>query len=200
MVNLWAKLAAGDSDYYVLLISTFLSLAGTVWVLKTNWKYYGRLYAIAALAGTVICALFVGLGYYEFDALLIPVLKLPVFLLLTLFPFYVLFGVKYSPKPWPWKIPFYWGIVHIGVFFETMLVQFTEIIEFKSKWDIWDSYTWWWIFLLVFEYVGGLCVPEQYRKPLDKQLFHFGKVGWLVLHFILILTIFMAGYYVGKVT
>ncbi|MFB9328947.1 CBO0543 family protein [Paenibacillus aurantiacus] len=198
MVNLWDELISGNKNYYILLIAVVISLTGTLWVWKTSWKYYGRVYGIAASVGTIICGLFVALGYYKFDSLLFPVLKIPVSLLLTLFPFYVLFGVKYSPKPWPWKIPYYWGIVHVGVFFETMLVQFTDIIQFKSKWDIWDSYTWWWIFLLVFEYVGGLCVPEQYRRPLDKRLFHFGRTGWLLLHFILILTIFMAGYYVGK--
>jgi uncharacterized membrane protein YhaH (DUF805 family) len=60
------------------------------------------------------------------------------------------------------------------------------------------SYTWWWIFLLVFEWVGGIIVPAESRKPLDQELLRYGKIGWFILHFLLISTIFIAGVYAGS--
>ncbi|MHB8156066.1 MAG: CBO0543 family protein, partial [Desulfocucumaceae bacterium] len=70
---------------------------------------------------------------------------------------------------------------------------------YNFEWDFWDSYTWWWLFLLVFEYAGGLIVPEKDRKPIGPNTIGYGKAGWLALHFILIITIFLGGVYVGMV-
>ncbi|HZK56525.1 MAG TPA: hypothetical protein VFC84_20405 [Desulfosporosinus sp.] len=46
---------------------------------------------------------------------------------------------------------------------------------------------------MVFEWVGGLIVSPEFRKPIDQELLQYGKLGWFILHFILISTIFLAG-------
>lgn len=123
---------------------------------------------------------------------------MPFEAILTVFPFIVLYGVRYSPEPWAWKIPFYWAIVHVGMLFETAVLLKTRLIRYEFKWDFWDSYTWWWIFLLVFEWVGGLIIPSHLRKPINTQEFTYGKKWWAVFHFIVIVTIFLGGYYLGR--
>ena len=93
---------------------------------------------------------------------------------------------------------FYWAIVHIGVLTEAWAESQTLLIKYNSPWDIWDSYTWWWIFLLVFDWIGGLIVSQDLRKPIDPDLLKYGSIGWFILHFILLSTVFLAGVYAGK--
>lgn len=83
---------------------------------------------------------------------------------------------------------------------EVLAQNYTQIIKYRKFWDTWDSYTWWWLFLLVFEYIGGLIVSKENRKPLNEEWLKYGEIGWFLLHFILITTIFLAGVYVGMVT
>ncbi|WP_019415309.1 hypothetical protein [Paenisporosarcina sp. TG20] len=96
-----------------------------------------------------------------------------------------------------WKIPFYWVLVHIGMLGETLELQYTNLIEYNLYWDFWDSYTLWWIYLLVFEFIGGLINPDRLRKPLDEYHLKYGKLGWFIVHFVLIITMFLGGVYLG---
>ena len=70
-------------------------------------------------------------------------------------------------------------------------------MDYKENWDAWDSYTWWWIYLLLFEWIGGKIVPPPSRKPIQSKPFRYGRWGWVVFHFIVITTIFLAGVYTG---
>ena len=88
-------------------------------------------------------------------------------------------------------------IVHLGVVAELLLLNNTKLLMYTKYWDTWDSYTWWWLYLLFFEWIGGKVVPAQARKPLNSDLFHYGRPAWIAVHFILITTIFLAGVYVG---
>ena len=185
-------------ETYITLTAVVLSCAATIWLLRINWKRYGLLFLISSISGVLLCFIFLGLGLYSFPFRLFPhISKIPFTAILTVFPCYVLLGVRYSPKPWPWKIPFYWVMVHLGVFAESWAERKTQLIQYNAGWDVWDSYTWWWIYLLIFEWIGGMLVPERCRKPIDQELLRFGKVGWYILHFILICTIFLAGVYLG---
>ncbi|MCR2806906.1 CBO0543 family protein [Paenibacillus soyae] len=191
-----------STELIILLLSVGVSAIGSIWIIQYDWKRYGALYLISAVVGNILCYIFIQLGFYEFPRVLLGHLfKIPFFEVLTIFPFYVLFGVRFSPKRWGWKIPFYWVLVHVGMTGELLAVNFTDIIRYKNYWDTWDSYTWWWIFLLAFDYVGGLIVPESKRRPIDADLhFRFGRPGWFIIHFILIVTIFLAGFYVGRLS
>jgi hypothetical protein len=186
-------------ETYVTIISFILTVIGTILIVKIDWKKYGLLLVLSAIIGVSLCYIFIGLGLYVFPYRLFPqISKIPFTAILTIFPFYVLLCVRYSPKSWPWKIPFYWAMVHIGMTAEAWAEQKTLLIKYNPLWDVWDSYTWWWIYLLVFEWVGGLIVPKESRKPIDVELLKFGKLGWFILHFILISTIFLAGFFMGS--
>jgi len=187
-------------ETYCYITAIILSSIGTILIMKNNWKQYGILYITSSVSGNVLCYIFVSMGLYEFPYRLFPyLLPMPFVTLLTVFPFYVMFGVKYSPFKWIWKIPFYWTLVHIGMLFEVLAQKFTQTIKYRNFWDTWDSYTWWWIFLLLFEYIGGLIVSKEYRKPIDEELMRYGKAGWFLVHFILIITVFLAGFYMGRI-
>ncbi|MHB1315911.1 MAG: CBO0543 family protein [Christensenellales bacterium] len=183
-----------------LSISSFLfSITISFLIIKKSWKKYGFLYLLSSITGVILCYIFIYLNLYSFPYRLFPqISKIPLTLIVSIFPFYVLVGVRYSPKSWAYKIPFYWVVVHIGVFTEAWAENQTQLIKYNASWDLWASYTWWWIFLLVFEWVGGLIIPQDLRKPLDQELLKYGKVGWFILHFILMSTIFIAGVYAGK--
>lgn len=186
------------TEYVFTAAAIFGSLVGTYFIVKLDWRKYGLLYLLSGISANIVCILFLSLDFYEFP--ITPfngALTLPFTALLTTFPYYVLLGVRYSPRRWGWKIPFYWGMVHLGVAAEKLLEEYTNIIQYGKYWDTFDSYATWWIYLLIFEYIGGRIVPAHLRKPLPIEAFRFGNGAWFVLHFILILTIFLAGVYVG---
>lgn len=188
-------------ETYISVTAIVLSAVASIFIIKVNWRQYGLLYVISGIVGELICYFFVKVGFYLFPYRLFPQISLmPFTLILTMFPFYVLFGVRFSPNRWIFKIPFYWVMVHIGMLGEVLVQNSTRIIKYNRFWDTWDSYTWWWIFLLVFEAVGGIIVSHEYRKPVDEDFLRYGRAGWFIIHFILISTIFLAGFYLGKMT
>lgn len=185
-------------ETYLTLSAIAFSTVVSLLIMRKNWKKYGLLFLISAVIGNVLCYLFVKLGLYYYPYRLFPKISImPVTLILTMFPACIMFGVRYSPKSWVYKIPFYWVIVHLGVLIEGWAENQTQLIKYNATWDLWASYTWWWIFLLVFEWVGGMIVPAESRKPIDQELLKYGKIGWFILHFILITTIFIAGVNTG---
>lgn len=185
-------------ETYLTLSAIVVSAAVSFLIIRTDWKRYGALFLLSAVTGNLLCFLFCGLGLYYYPYRLFPCFRMPVVVVSTSFPVAVLFGVRYSPKTWPYKIPFYWVLVHLGVFFEGWAENETQLIRYNPPWDLWDTYTWWWIFFLVFEWVGGMIVAPESRRPMDQELLRYGRVGWFILHFILIITIFIAGVYAGK--
>jgi hypothetical protein len=189
-------------ETYITISSIIVSLIGVLWIARHHWKAYGLLFLLSAFVGNLLCYLFVKTGLYSYPYNITPWLSvMPVFLILTMFPFLVLLGVRYSPKPWIWKIPFYWLIVHIGMMFETWAQNETQIIRYDQHWDFWDSYTWWWIFFLVFEWLGGIIVPAEARKPIEAQVLRYPSLGWFLFHLVFIGTVFVGGLYMcGKVT
>ncbi|WP_018130163.1 CBO0543 family protein [Effusibacillus pohliae] len=187
-------------ETYLNLSLLIIGLAGSILIAAKDWKSYAVLFLISGVAGNIFCYLFLKIGFYSFPYRLIPgISKMPVFEILTIVPSLVLFAVRYSPVEWKWKIPFYWALVHIVVSFELFAETQTRLIKYEFAWDIFDSYATWWIFLLVFEWVGGMMVPEESRTPLKNELFRYGQPVWTILHVVLMLSIFMFGFYTGWV-
>jgi hypothetical protein len=185
-------------EFFFHMLAIIIGIIGLVYFLKLDWKHYGLLFLLAAIIGNVLCLLFVSFGFYSFPYLLFPQLEtMPTTALTLSFPIMILFSVRYSPENWGWKIPFYWTIIHAGMLVETLALNYTDLISYDFKWDFWDSYTWWWIYFLVFEWIGGVIVTNDLRKPLHISHLKFGKLGWIIIHFILIVTIFLGGYYLG---
>lgn len=187
------------TEIFILIAVIVLPGAGILCIMRQDWKKYGSLYLLSAVVGWILCYLFVKIGFYDFPVRFFPNLsEVPLLPLLTAVPFYVLLGVRYSPRSWAWKIPFYWGMVHLVVFAEGWAQYETGLLRYLKLWDLWDSYTWWWIYLLVFEWVGGTIIPDEKRRPLDHAALQYGKIGWFLLHVILIVTVFLSGFYLGR--
>ncbi|SHK17872.1 CBO0543 family protein [Desulforamulus aeronauticus] len=185
-------------ELYLTITAITLSLIGSYFILRKDWKSYGIVYLLSGIVGNILCYIFVKLTFYSFPFRLFPQISImPFETILTMFPFFVILGIYYSPRSWAYKIPFYWVIVHLGMVSETLAHNLTNLISYNYEWDFWDSYTWWWIFLLLFDYVGGLIVPCHLRKPISQEAFKYGNGGFFILHFVLIVTVFLGGYYVG---
>ncbi|WP_234410351.1 CBO0543 family protein [Caldalkalibacillus mannanilyticus] len=192
-INIQANL-----ETYILLTAIGISILALIPLLRLDWKRYGGLFLASAIVGNVLCYLFVSLDFYSFPYRLFPkISQMPVTAITLFFPVLVLLSVRYSPRSWLWKIPFYWVIVHLGMFLEILFLLNTRLIQYHHTWHLWDSYTWWWIYLLVFEWIGGKVIPESLRKPLSRKYLRYGTIGWVVIHFVLILTIFLGGYFLG---
>ncbi len=187
-------------ETYIALISLTISIIGSYLIIRLDWKRYGLLFIIVGTIGNILCYIFVKFGFYSYPYRLFPNISImPFETILTIFPLYSLIGIRYSPKPISWKLPFYWVLIHTGMLFETLVLNFTELIKYNAKWDFWDSYTWWWIFLLGFEWFSTFIIPDDLRNPLDYQTLRYNRIGWFLIHFILITTIFLGGFYLGKV-
>lgn len=185
-------------DTAIVIGSILTAAVVSLWIMRISWRRYGMLFGLASLIAMFLCGIFVYFGLYLFPNAIRP--QFPIFHVLAViftFPGLVLVSVRYSPTDWKWKVPFYWAVVHLGISFEILLSNKTDILMYSKYWDTWDSYTWWWLYLLFFEWVGGKIVPAEARKPIAADLFHYGRPVWIAVHFILISTIFLAGMYVG---
>jgi hypothetical protein len=170
---------------------------GCLFFIRLDKKRYGFLFVISLISANLLCYTLTFVGLYSFpNNVLHRGFLIPFGLVSTAFPFVAMFGVRYSPEKWVWKIPFYWGIVHLGVLGEVIL-KGTSIFRFEPEWDLWDSYTLWWIYYLLFELIGGKVIPNHLRKPILSESFRYGRWAWIVFHIIVIITIFLAGIYVG---
>jgi hypothetical protein len=194
-----ARLELGwNIDTILSIVPCALALAVIVSLLRISWKQYGLLMLIAAASGVALCLLFVGLGLYSFPFRLFPSLfGFPVLTLILVFPAYAAAAVRFSPKPWGWKIPYYWALVHLAVLTEELCEAWTNIIRYSPHWTLWESYALWWVFMLAFEWLGGAVVRPENRKPINSGAFRYGRPGFIAVHIVLIATIFLAGLYVG---
>lgn len=89
------------------------------------------------------------------------------------------------------------AIIHLGMVGEVLAQNATKVIEYGRFWDTWDSYIWWWIFFLCFELIGDLIVSKEYRKPISEDAFLYGSLGWYLIHFIFMITVFLGGVFLG---
>ncbi|OGO76624.1 MAG: hypothetical protein A2Y23_05510 [Clostridiales bacterium GWB2_37_7] len=185
-------------ETFILLGGAGISFIASMFVMKISWKQYGILYITAAIIGEILDIVFVKLDLFYYPYKLFHNMPIsPYTLVMTIFPFYVIFGVRYSPMPWKYKFPFYMTIIHLGMTGEVLAQYFTKVIEYGEHWDTWDSYIWWWLFILGFELVGGLIVSKEYRTPISEDVFKYGNLGWYITQFIFTATVFLGGVLLG---
>lgn len=187
----------GSKEMYISIVSVVFSLIGSFFILRLDWRRYGLLYLIAGVLGNVLCYIFVEVGFYSFPYIFMPVIKTPVTAVLTAFSFYVLVGVRYSPVSWTYKIAFYGVIVNLGALMEAIFKNTTRLIQYGYEWDFWDSYTSWWAFFILMEWIGGKIIPPHLRAPIKIEAFRFDNWFWFVIHIVGMFTIFLAGLYLG---
>lgn len=81
------------------ITSMTVSVIGSILVIRINWRQYGSLFVLSGVIGVILCYLFIYLGLYNFPFRLFPsISNIPFTLILTVFPLYVLLGVRYSPR------------------------------------------------------------------------------------------------------
>lgn len=80
---------------------------------------------------------------------------------------------------------------------ETLLKNLTNTIKYGPDWDFGDSYSAWWIFLLLSEWIGEKIIPVDLRKPIYHEAFYFWNWAWIGSHFIGISTVFISEIYLG---
>lgn len=185
--------------YEKIALLTAISLMGIgcLYFIRLDWKRYGFLFILVAISANILCYTFIFVGFYSFpNNNVFEKMFIQTGLASTAFPLAVMFGVRFSPEKWVWKIPFYWGIIHLGVVAEVILLN-TTIFKFEPEWDLWDSYSLRWLYYLLFELLGGKIIPSHLRKPISAESFRYGRWAWIVFHVIVISTIFLAGVYVG---
>lgn len=186
-------------EYAIVIAPIIIGLGGGWWIVRTNWKRYGLLYGLIGITGTALCLFFVLCRFYMFPHNpLHGNMLIPLAAMVTFIPFTVCLAVKYSPSSWKWKVPFYWALVHIATLSELILEEYTKIFKYVMGWDLWSSYTWWWIFYLGFEALGGKLIPAADRRPIQGELFRYGNWGWILFHVTVVTTIFTFGMYTGK--
>ncbi len=187
-----------NTETFILIGALVINIAGIIFVARHNWRRYSFVALLSGLLGPAVCYILVLLGYYTFPHLLFPrLLPFPFESILTAFSCYILLGIRYSPTKWLYKVPFYGIIINPGVFAEFLLERHTQIIKYQPSWDLWDSYTAWWIYLLLFEWIGGKVVPPESRAPIPREAFAYGRWAWFLFHFIVLLTTFGAGVLAG---
>lgn len=185
----------------VYIAIDLVSLIGSLLIMRSNWKRYGLLLAAAGAAAVLTCYLFVRMGFYCYPSRLFgQVSIMPLESLLIAIPFLVLLGVRYSPLRWLYKIPFYLGIVQLAMAAELLIHHNTNIIEYGFMWNFINSYFLWWTYLILFEWIGSKILPSASRYPLKEESFHYGNWAFIALHIILLFTIFLGGYYLGRIT
>jgi len=187
----------GSKEMYISIVSIAVAISGSYFLLRIDWRRYGLLYLIATITGNTLCYVFVKVGFYSFPYIFLPIVKIPIVSITTAFSFYVLVAVHYSPIRWPYKIAFYGVIVNIGVLLETIFKNTTDLIRYDYEWDFWDSYTSWWAFFILMEWIGGKIISTNLRKPLKEEAFRFGNWFFFIIHFVGTFTVFLAGLYLG---
>lgn len=180
-----------------MLIVILLSGLGCLYFIRISWKRYGLLYLLSASSANLTCYLLTAVGFYRFpNNVLHGNLMIPYGLVSTVFPLIAILGVRFSPARWVWKLAYYWPIVHLGLLAEILLL-YSSVFQFEPEWDLWDSYTLWWIYYLFFEFIGGKILPDHLRAPIPENSFRYGGTAWILVHVILVVTIFLAGVYTG---
>ncbi|WP_158286973.1 hypothetical protein [Mesobacillus foraminis] len=52
---------------------------------------------------------------------------------------------------------------------EVLLKEYAGIINFKNGWDYWDSYSLYWVFSRLFDWIGEGVVPAKHRSPIRSE-------------------------------
>jgi hypothetical protein len=73
---------------------------------------------------------------------------------------------------------------------EVVLKEYAGIIAFKNGWDYWDSYSLYWVFSRLFDWIGESTVPPKHRSPVQSD-----KAGYWIL-FILTGIYFISGIFI----
>ncbi|MCP8968325.1 hypothetical protein [Ectobacillus ponti] len=166
--------------WLIIITVAVVSLIGIIGIARRSPFHYGILLVLQLVSAFVLCVFFQKvMGFYRFA---LP-LRYAMILVLSGFGLYVLFIVHYRPRHKTFF--FLFTVLHLVFILEYILEQYVHFIVYQNGWDTWDSYTWYWIYTIVFAGIGDYVVPEKYRNPVDP----YSKGYWLSFFGVLVLTV-----------
>ncbi|TCN27071.1 hypothetical protein [Mesobacillus foraminis] len=152
-----------DVHLLILLLTFFITSIGCVYILRDSVFHYGIVLIISLFVTVSLCLFFYCLGFYRFT-LPVPYV-LPV--VAVSFSFLALFLVRYRPKRR--TFPFFFMTLTFIFTLEVLLKEYAGIINFKNGWDYWDSYSLYWVFSRLFDWIGEGVVPAKHRSPIRSE-------------------------------
>ncbi|MDL4840437.1 hypothetical protein [Aquibacillus rhizosphaerae] len=174
--------------YLIVMGVTLLGAVGNLLIINKSPLKYGRIFITNIVIAVSLCSFFVMTGFYRF------VLPLPHILpaVVCSFGFLVLFLIYF--KPTKHTFPYFFMIINITFVFE-ILLKHIGFITYKNGWDLWDSYTLYWIYVRIFVFLGEKMVADENRQPLNTV----NKWYWPSFFVIIFLTVLVALQHIFKV-
>ena len=121
-----------NTEAVITIVVNGLGSIGVLFFFHIDWKKFGLLYLISGLGGLFLCTFFMLFKFYDFPSHMRIGLSMPHFTLLIFFSLVAMLGVRYSPRRWSWKLPFYMTIVHLGMIAETWAQTSTQANSFQQ--------------------------------------------------------------------
>jgi hypothetical protein len=155
--------------HYVILFSAIIfNGLGCLYLLIKNFLGYRLVLLISLVLSSILCLFFYWLGFYRF---VLPVGQVLPAVAIS-FSLLVLITIRYRPKNH--TFPFFFMTVTIIFSIEVLLKEYMGFIKFRNGWDFWDSYSLYWIYVRLFNYIGDQLVLRKYRMPIYTKT----KIYW----------------------
>jgi hypothetical protein len=94
----------------------------------------------------------------------------------------VLFTIHFKPEKF--TFPFFFITIN-WVFGVEIILEYIGFITFRNGWDFWDSYSLYWIYVRLFNFIGDYLIPIKYRNPIQTNV----KAYWIFFVLTVILSI-----------
>jgi hypothetical protein len=164
---------------WLIVISVSLGgCFGCFLILKNHPLRYGLIFIFHFIFSISICLCFYWFGFYRYVFPLYYVLPAVVFS----FGLLVLFTIHFKTKKF--TFPFFFMTINLVFCFEIFL-QYIGFIKFRNGWDFWDSYSLYWIYVRLFNFIGDYLIPIKYRNPIKTNV----KAYWIFFVLTVVLTI-----------
>ncbi|WP_078544979.1 hypothetical protein [Litchfieldia alkalitelluris] len=174
-----------ESIYWIIYwLVVIICGTGCFFIIKTNVLRYGIIFLISILLSVSFCIFFYFNGFYRF-VLPIYLILLPV---ICSFGFLILFLIKYRPTKY--TFPFYFSVLTFILGCEIFLKDVVGFIVFRNGWDLWDSYSFYWVYVRIFDFIGERVISEKWRKPVpyDKRMY------WIIFLVMIVISFVILGY------
>ncbi|WP_160725823.1 hypothetical protein [Bacillus sp. USDA818B3_A] len=167
-------------NYTILCLAFVINGLGSFFIVKKNVYRYGMVLIISLIVTSGLCLLFYAMDFYRF------VLPLPAVLPVVAisFSFLALFIIRYRPRDK--TFPFFFITLTLVFTIEVFLKDYAGFIRFKNGWDYWDSYSLYWVFARLFNYVGVYLVPYHFRHPVKSDT----KTYWGLFFLMVVYSVF----------
>ncbi|WP_442598773.1 hypothetical protein [Neobacillus sp. D3-1R] len=166
-----------EIHYMILFSAIFFNGLGCLYLLIKNFLGYRLVLLLSLLLSSFLCLVFYWLGFYRFVLPLWQVLPAVA----ISFSLLVLITIRFKPKRH--TFPFFFMMITSIFTIEVLLKEYWGFIKFRNGWDFWDSYSLYWVYVRLFNYIGDRLVPRQYRMPIyTKSNIYWGLFILIVIY------------------